>query len=285
MRIILSRKGFDAKAGGVPSPIFPDGTMVSLPIPTSRSKVGFADIRYKDGWLGDIVNDLTGDPQAERCNAHLDPDLRASALDRSPGWRPLFGQISAAQTHLSNQRVDIGDLFLFFGWFRAVERSQHVWRYVHFAEDQHVLWGWLQIGQIIRKPTQTNAPAWASYHPHFHIDYSPNNTVYVASEELRLDEQRTGLPGGGEFQHYDAGLRLTAPGSKKRSIWHLPLCFYPKDITKALSYHQSPKFWDRRGNNVLLHTVGRGQEFVLDTSDCPGVVTWARDLIRRHATR
>ena len=32
-RIILSRKGFDAKAGGGASPIFSDGRFFSIPIP------------------------------------------------------------------------------------------------------------------------------------------------------------------------------------------------------------------------------------------------------------
>lgn len=33
MKIILSRKGFDSSVGGVASPLFPDGTLLSLPIP------------------------------------------------------------------------------------------------------------------------------------------------------------------------------------------------------------------------------------------------------------
>ena len=33
MKIILSRKGFDSKNGGFPSPVLPDGKMMSLPIP------------------------------------------------------------------------------------------------------------------------------------------------------------------------------------------------------------------------------------------------------------
>ncbi len=33
-KLILSRKGFDSASGGCPSPIFPDGTMFSLPIPS-----------------------------------------------------------------------------------------------------------------------------------------------------------------------------------------------------------------------------------------------------------
>ena len=34
MKVILSRKGFDSSNGGCPSPILPDGTLLSLPIPT-----------------------------------------------------------------------------------------------------------------------------------------------------------------------------------------------------------------------------------------------------------
>ena len=34
MKVILSRKGFDSSNGGIVSPIFEDGTMVSFPIPS-----------------------------------------------------------------------------------------------------------------------------------------------------------------------------------------------------------------------------------------------------------
>lgn len=34
MKIILSRKGFDSENGGYPSPIMPDGRLISLPIPS-----------------------------------------------------------------------------------------------------------------------------------------------------------------------------------------------------------------------------------------------------------
>ncbi|CAI8922445.1 hypothetical protein EMIT0158MI4_310005 [Burkholderia ambifaria] len=41
-----------------------------------------------------------------------------------PGWRPALGQTGAAQGHLSNNGVGAGDVFLFFGWFRQVEKSR-----------------------------------------------------------------------------------------------------------------------------------------------------------------
>jgi hypothetical protein len=44
MKIILSRKGFDSSSGGVPSPIFSDGDMLSLPIPDRASTVKYDEI-------------------------------------------------------------------------------------------------------------------------------------------------------------------------------------------------------------------------------------------------
>ncbi len=48
MKIILSRKGFDSSAGGVPSPIFPDGGLLSLPIPDKASQIACNDIAGED---------------------------------------------------------------------------------------------------------------------------------------------------------------------------------------------------------------------------------------------
>lgn len=36
MKVVLSRKGFDSASGGYPSPILPDGTLLSIPIPSMR---------------------------------------------------------------------------------------------------------------------------------------------------------------------------------------------------------------------------------------------------------
>ena len=51
MKFILSRKGFDSSNGGIASPILPDGTMLSLPIPVSgypRRKEKEYSYRYSD---------------------------------------------------------------------------------------------------------------------------------------------------------------------------------------------------------------------------------------------
>ena len=45
MKIILSRKGFDTTSGGCPSPILPDGTLLSLPIPDEED-IKYSDLQY-----------------------------------------------------------------------------------------------------------------------------------------------------------------------------------------------------------------------------------------------
>lgn len=48
MKVVLSRKGMDSRAGGIPSPILPDGTLLSLPIPNEKSGVPYGDLVYKE---------------------------------------------------------------------------------------------------------------------------------------------------------------------------------------------------------------------------------------------
>lgn len=140
MKIILSRKGFDSKNGGIPSPILPDHTLVSLPVPADmadKGSVRYDDIRAPKVTLGKLVHDLRKVPLHR---AHLDPDLRRSALStRKPGWRAIFGQAGKAQSHLAGEGVDVGDLFLFFGWFRQTEYVEGHYRFVRGAPHLHVL--------------------------------------------------------------------------------------------------------------------------------------------------
>ena len=97
MKVIFSRKGFDASAGGFPSPII-DGIPLSLPIPYPKSTSS-----YKHLDLGEIVTNLTNGRVSKSNFCHNDPDLSMGA----------FGQVSSAQSHLNNQNVGCGDLFLF----------------------------------------------------------------------------------------------------------------------------------------------------------------------------
>lgn len=114
MKIILSRKGFDSANGGIVSPIFEDGTMVSFPIPSDDEDT-YDSLYYNGIQYSQILRDLQykgGD------HCHLDPDLDLGRRrERIDGWFPAFGQRNAAAAYLKNIGVAQGDIFLFSGIF------------------------------------------------------------------------------------------------------------------------------------------------------------------------
>jgi hypothetical protein len=278
MHLILSRKGFDSSCGGAPSPILPDGNLLSLPIPSPHSPIRYEEIRFRGDRLGPLVEHLTHGRVRRDQGAHLDPDLRARAYPRLPGWRPLFGQDGTAQAHLANSGVGVGDLFLFFGWFRRADRTAGGYRFIPGARDLHVLFGWLQVGGVIPlKERRGEVPSWSHYHPHLHGDADGRNTLYVARETLELPGIR-GVPGGGVFKQYQETLCLTAPG-ETRTGWRLPRWFFPRDGREPLTYHGRRERWRLEDEHALLRSVPRGQEFVLDVEAYPEAVDWVRRLV------
>jgi len=280
MRIILSRKGFDSSAGGVASPILPDGTLISLPIPDPASRIRYDDLTINNHGLGKIVADLTRERISSQHLAHLDPDLEADTYPRETGWRPLFGQEGAALGHLVNQGVREGDLFLFFGWFRQVQCIKGRYQFIREAPDLHLIFGWLQVGAIIPgKQLARNAPPWARYHPHCYRNQSDKNQIYVAADELNLGLGSTIMGGAGLIKPYRPELQLSTPNSTRRSLWCLPCWIYPDDGKTPLSYHKNLSRWSREGDQVRLQSAGRGQEFVLDTLHYPEAISWAQELI------
>jgi hypothetical protein len=281
MKIIFSRKGFDSATGGMPSPIFPDDTFCSLPIP-SNEKPKLEDIRFNGEKLSRIIGQLTGENVA-KIGVHLDPDLNRDAYPRKTGWLPCFGQIGTAQSHLEKQKVCEGDLFLFFGWFRKVDMVNGKLRYCSDAQDIHALFGWLQIGTIYHPGGDgKEPPKWASYHPHVRDKdrrNTSNNTLYIASKRLHLPGLKQSIAGGGIFNRFAPSLQLTEPG-RKRSIWRLPSFFYPVKGFSPLSYHSDMSRWRKDKNGILLQTIGRGQEFVLDCEFYPKVFSWLKDIFQ-----
>lgn len=282
MKLILSRKGFDSAAGGVPSPIFPDGRMVSLPIPDKKSVVTYGEIPYDDGSIGPLVEELTGGRIPSKYRAHIDPDIVRDSLPRQPGWRPIFGQTGQAQGHLRKSQVGVGDLFLFFGLFRRVERRNGIYRWAANSQPRHVLWGWFQVAEIL--PLGASTPTgytWAEYHPHFHRVKDRNNFVYLARHHLQTDRApEAALPGAGVFQRFSPALQLTAPNAASTSNWELPGWFHPGGCRTPLTYHADLSRWNRVGSRTELRAVARGQEFVLDCDEYPEAINWASDMIQ-----
>jgi hypothetical protein len=285
-RIILSRKGFDAGAGGYPSPIFPAShgrRFVSLPIPDRDLSCSYSSRFAIDGIsyfelmkmlrIRSIIRSGRRSPLRRNTPAHFDPDLRPHTRSTAVDWRPSLGQVGAAQSHLA-ARVDVGDLFLFFGWFRHTEFN-HENRLKYVGDDFHAIWGWLYIGEIRSIKAPSDAPSWASDHPHVRnaaYQTKANNTLYIASDQ----------GGAGAFESFETRLRLTAPG-RTRSIWQLPRAFQDSDIT-----HVRRDAWSPASDpaHVIVRSGGRGQEFVVTAQ--PALLEWAESLIdegrRRHRT-
>jgi hypothetical protein len=280
LKIIFSRKGFDGGSGGVPSPIFPDRRMLSLPIPDKNSLIAYNDIHWGVWNVGDIVESLTNGKIPSYYQAHLDPDIHLASLKRHHKWRPIFGQAGASQGHLRNQRVNTGDLFVFFGLFQEVIWKSGAWKLNSTCLPKHVLWGWFQIDRCIAiENIDRTEFEWALYHPHFQRDSHASNTLYFATKKLDIvGVEGNSIAGAGIFPQFLNTLQLTAP-EKPVSVWKLPQWMYPKGNAPALSYHKSMKRWEKHANYTLLQTVGRGQEFVLDCAYYPESIQWLNNLL------
>ncbi|MGO1542003.1 MAG: hypothetical protein ACTHXB_10310 [Luteimonas sp.] len=284
-RLVLSRKGFDSGYGGMPSPILPDGRLLPLPIPSRHDAFRLGDLNADGVALGPVLRDLSCGRHSRRTRVHLDPDLDRRADLRPPGWRPALGQAGSAQSHLRDQGVGAEDVFLFFGWFRQVERHAGRWRYVPGAPHLHLIYGWLEVEEVLAVVTDRERclrrHPWIASHPHVaNPDHysDPRNTLYVAPRRSKL-----GLdgPGGGVFTRYADGLRLTAEGAS-RSVWTLPDWFHPGEGRSALTYHANPDRWRRIGEHCELRSVAKGQEFVLDTAGRVDARAWLRALMAPH---
>jgi len=234
------------------------------PTPTTYGRLG--------GDVGELINDLTGGAFGPDSPCHLDPDLDPDVLPRRPGWRGALGQTGAAQSHLENQGVEPGDVFVFWGLFRRVEHSG-TWRFI--GKKEHRIFGWLQIGDILRVGAD-HAPhlrryPWLEDHPHIRPGWSDKNTVYLATERLALAGQELAVPGWGVLRH---GRRLT-PEGKSPSNWTIPDWLNPKRGGTGMSYHKDEAFDEEGG----LRAAARGQEFVADVTDRSDASQWLRELV------
>ena len=287
-KIILSRKGFDGGTGYVSSPIL-DGTLISMPIPDAAGTVAYKDLQLDGHSYGKLVIDLhakrkSGKGQwsllSDTDKAHLDPDLIHGLRVRQAGWRPAYGQCGKDATILNRRGVAKGDLFLFFGWFRQCALDKGVYRYLRHTPDLHIVFGYLQVGDIIEL-SRAPAPDWAKDHPHLHgtaRKSDKGNTLYIAANDLVLPGVE-GLPGAASFTKFRNALQLTAEGMT-RSIWRLPQWFYPRAGVCFLSSHERKDRWRMEGNTCLLNSVARGQEFIVDTGCVPESIGWAAHLIK-----
>ena len=249
----------------MPSPIV-NGKMLSMPIPSpeNTNPCRFSDLAFDNWNYFDLLKQLK--PSFEDMRCHLDPDIRPG-LARYAEWVPAFGQVDAAQSHLENQGVGVGDLFLFFGWFRNT-----VWksgRLAYCGPHIQAIYGYLQIGGILKGDEIADRCPW---HPHAGGEFArESNTVYLASSELTINEIPTGLPGYGALDFCD-DLVLTKPG-ETRSRWKR----YPWMERAQISRHNADSLKDGYFQSVAI-----GQEFVIQDEDA--VCKWAVEILRDKST-
>ncbi len=237
MKIILSRKGFDSASGGGPSPIV-DGRPVSLPIPAGRASV----TSYDDLGLGELVQRASRGKVGRADLCHHDPMFTNAG-------ECLFGQVGAAQTHLANHQVGIGDAFVFFGLFRGQDGERH-----------HRIFGAMAVERMHRveglEPAAL-AELQALGHPHALAAHGHNDVIYRGR--------------GWQATRADHALRLTVPEGPP-SLWNVP----PWLKACGLSYHDRSDRWLRGGR---LRSVARGQEFVCDIGRKGAPRRWLEDIL------
>ena len=219
MRIIFSRKGFDSAAGGGPSPIV-DGRPLSLPIPAGAA----SRTTYGDLGLGDHAHRASRGRLGADDLCHNDPMFRGDGSC-------LFGQCGAAQTHLENQGVGVGDVFLFFGLFREPDGDPH-----------HRIFGFLKVEHITSLSDGVPRDLVEAGHPHALALHARNDAVYAGP--------------GRQAARASEALRLTVPEGPP-SLWARPAWLKRGGLT----YHDRADRWLRGGR---LRSVARGQEFVAD---------------------
>ena len=238
MKIVFSRKGFDSSTGGGPSPIV-GGRPVTLPIP---NRTGPAATRYGELGLGEHVALASRGALGADSLCHHDPMFLADG-------NCLFGQCGAAQTHLANRGVGVGDLFLFFGLFRAPGERPH-----------HRFFGYLRVVEMVAIATASaeRLQALSAHrHPHALGPHGSNDVIYVGP--------------GRTAQNAADTLRLTVPEGPP-SLWAVPDWL----AEAGLSYHDRADRWLVGGR---LRSASRGQEFVADIGDRARPRAWAEDMI------
>lgn len=252
-----------------------------MPIPQSGTGLQYIDYQAPPLVSSSFLPDIRAKVR-QTDSMHLDPDLEASWLLRRPvGWKPCFGQHGAALKHLQNEGVSVGDLFLFFGWFKALDQAPDGrWFFRREAPDIHLIYGWLEVGAILDL-RQQEGPDWAHAHPHIQSRdqfVRGGNSLFIAREQSTW---LAGKPGAGCFQYHDS-LVLTdcSHAQVRRSQWKLPKGFFTPEGACKLSYHRHKSGLQSAKNEGFrqLQAAYRGQEFVLQ--DLESVRPWAQELFR-----
>ncbi|MGM9540703.1 hypothetical protein [Anaerovibrio sp.] len=273
MKIILSRKGFDSKYGGIASPIFDGKPLLSLPIPCESSGTKYSDLKdFYGKSYSDIIMGLSRgkgarlDKKVNVDECHLDPDLKNRYAKAKIDWKPAFGQCDQAESHLLQHGVEKGDLFLFYGWFRHADFN--TMKYKSPVRDLHVIWGYLQVGKILdlsQPEDLKQAKKEYSWHPHIQFDKKINK-LYIPSDNLSIENMPSLEAEGYGIFDFSLARQLTAQDSANRCEWDFG--GYRDTFKKVkMTYHDSNSYgWpkDKDDKVGVFRAAPRGQEFIFE---------------------
>ncbi|MDO5519648.1 MAG: hypothetical protein Q4G58_04045 [bacterium] len=259
MKVVLSRKGFDMKHGRIPSPILPDGTLLLLPRPSEEGYVRYDELFYNGTSYLEIIRSLNPTIAEELKDAKCfpNPDLTEHSYKKESNWKANFTQYGPSEGHLSSQRISVGDIFLFFGWFKQTEiNEENQLTYVKNAPDLHIIFSYLQIGAIIKNKNYILK----KYKWHNNlidvIKSTKHYSIYLPTKKLSYNNRQSGY---GQLKFSDK-LVLTKQGLPC-SKWDLPDLFRRPDVT--ISYHNNYTNGFIPGKDYF-QSSNIGQEFVIN---------------------
>lgn len=154
-----------------------------------------------------------------------------------------------------------------------------------------MIWGWLQVGDMYDLSDVGDSPdglRFATHHPHVEYrrsaSYRPNNCIYEGSASLVLNAAPLsfeGVAGAGIYAKYDQARCLTTPDANGPSFWSLPAFIREAGMT----HHPNIGEWELNGNSIRGISVGRGQEYVINTQNHKEQSMIWLESIFKHASR
>lgn len=278
MKIILSRKGVDSGNSKISNLVIEDKDkkqFIIIPIPSEQDKFSYKKIHFSQDYDFDVITKeyIKSNDIKLKVKCHIDPNLCNYRKEKV--FRGSIGQVGSSQTHLKNEGVSIGDIFIFFGRFTPMLLDKGEMKRIE--QDKHIIFGYMQIGEIIypnlmnfkqRKEYKRKYP-WLINHPHWNkrkYKGQDNNCIYIAKEKCDFDNS---LCGYGLFNYSD-GLILTKSGEPP-SHWDLS----NETLKEKLTYHSAENI-----KEDYFQSASRGQEFVFEESE--KVKQWAKNLISKY---
>ena len=304
--IILSRKGFDTAYGRCPSLIIEGKQMVSFPIPEDSEQAkqdengkyypeySKLQVLLDDGTVKSleelilasegkdrkvIFNSMTLGRKHDDNNennvliprCHLDPQLYNYCND--PKFVASLGQMNIPARLLCKYDVKEGDLFLFFGNYRFVDKDFNPdakKKAEGYTEDfYHCIWGYMEVGKKIVNPqiSTENIPEYIRQH-HPHMKYtSTENFLYIAADKLSdnwCPEACKGQIRGYGIFDFDEKL-LLSPKNAEEHKKHIEKAGIQQKIGSGNEIIRN--IWTILplyvNNNIKKQIPIRGQEFVL----------------------